>query len=279
MRTKKIIILCTIVSIIAFITVGGCINTQQKEKGQLCIEIKASSWGDFGKVNITIAQINMRKNIGGKDKWINILTQKNFINISSNSSTNNFICFPVPADTFTGIQIVIDSISAMTSDDKAAYITISCENLTIYNKFKISTGNNRIVLNIDLNDSFVPFSQDRYKFAPVVDSIDIIVGGSESHIENPILGNRNPIAMMLINGNKTLHIEIGANETITFDASLSFDPDNDELNYTWDFGDGTIAHGVLVEHSYSSEGKYAVVLTVSDGEFTDKIKAMVKVVR
>jgi len=277
MRMKEIVILCTVMSIIVSIIVGGCINTQQKEKGQICVEIKPTSWGSFREINITVIQINMRKNIGGKDEWIHFLTQKDFINISSNPPATHPLCFPAPADTFTGIQIVIDSISAVTSDGKTAYITLSCKNLTIYNKFKTSAGNNSIVINMNFNDSFIPFTQDRYKFTPVVDSIDIIVDDSETHIENPTMGNRNPIARMSINGNETLYIKVRANETVTFDASLSFDPDNDELNYTWDFGDGTIAYGILVKHSYSPGG-YTAFLTVSDGEFTDKIKVMVEVV-
>jgi len=117
--------------------------------------------------------------------------------------------------------MVIDSISAVTSDDKAAYITMSCKNLTIYNKFRTGAGSNSIVINMDFNKSFIPFFQDRYKFTPVVDSIDIIVDDSETHIENPTMGNRNPIARMSINGNETLYIKVRANETVTFDASLS----------------------------------------------------------
>ena len=54
-------------------------------------------------------------------------------------------------------------------------------------------------------------------------------------------------------------------------------PDNDELNCTWDLGDGTNAYGMLVKHSYSPR-RYTVFLTVNDGEFTDKVKAIVDVV-
>jgi len=54
-------------------------------------------------------------------------------------------------------------------------------------------------------------------------------------------------------------------------------PDNDELNCTWDLGDGTNAYGMLVKHSYSPR-RYTVFLTVSDDEFTDKVKAIVDVV-
>jgi hypothetical protein len=38
------------------------------------------------------------------------------------------------------------------------------------------------------------------------------------------------------------------------------------VNYTWDFGDGTIAYGMDVSHSYKDAGTYTVRLTVTDSE-------------
>ena len=53
-------------------------------------------------------------------------------------------------------------------------------------------------------------------------------------------------------------------DNITFNASLSFDPDNDALSYIWDFGDGTTLTGEIVAHSYSVSGSYLVTLLVTD---------------
>ncbi|MBI4029727.1 PKD domain-containing protein, partial [Candidatus Berkelbacteria bacterium] len=52
---------------------------------------------------------------------------------------------------------------------------------------------------------------------------------------------------------------------VTFDASASFDPDEDPLTFSWDFGDGTAGSGEIVQHRYSNVGTYPVTLTVSDG--------------
>ena len=52
---------------------------------------------------------------------------------------------------------------------------------------------------------------------------------------------------------------------VTFDASGSTDPDNDPLTYTWDFGDGSTGSGPTATHTYSDNGAYSVVLSVSDG--------------
>jgi len=73
--------------------------------------------------------------------------------------------------------------------------------------------------------------------------------------------NRPPIAVFT---ESTVTVLIG--ESITFNASASFDPDGSIVSYFWDFGDGANATGVTTQHSYSSSGVYTVTLTVTDDE-------------
>jgi len=56
------------------------------------------------------------------------------------------------------------------------------------------------------------------------------------------------------------------NQTITFDASSSYDLDGSITNYEWDFGDGNITNTTheIIKHSYSEAGSYKVTLTVKD---------------
>jgi len=51
---------------------------------------------------------------------------------------------------------------------------------------------------------------------------------------------------------------------VTFDGSMSFDPDGFITSYFWDFGDGFTAEGPVVTHVYGTPGTYWVYLIVSD---------------
>ncbi len=62
------------------------------------------------------------------------------------------------------------------------------------------------------------------------------------------------------------------NTSIALDGSLSSDPENNPLTYSWTFGDGATGSGdvatgseAMPAHSYTAAGVYEVCLTVSDG--------------
>ncbi|MEA2090146.1 MAG: PKD domain-containing protein, partial [Thermoproteota archaeon] len=55
-------------------------------------------------------------------------------------------------------------------------------------------------------------------------------------------------------------------ETVTFDASASYDPDGTIISYEWDFSDGGHATGKIVTHEFSTAGDFSVTLNVTDND-------------
>jgi PKD repeat protein len=80
-------------------------------------------------------------------------------------------------------------------------------------------------------------------------------------------GNLDPVANFTYSPT-----QIYTNQTVNFDASASTDPDGDELEFTWDFGDPyattgnpNTGDGEQEVHTYTMPGEYNVKLTVEDG--------------
>ena len=71
-------------------------------------------------------------------------------------------------------------------------------------------------------------------------------------------GTRPPLAV--VDGPYT-SVEGG---TVAMSAGGSSDPDGDALSYAWRFGDGAVATGAAVTHTYTQDGPYTVELTVKD---------------
>jgi len=73
--------------------------------------------------------------------------------------------------------------------------------------------------------------------------------------------NRPPVALFTESATTVF-----TGEVIHFDASASYDPDGTIVSYLWDFGDGTNATGIVVQHSYVDDGVYTVTLTITDND-------------
>ncbi len=87
-----------------------------------------------------------------------------------------------------------------------------------------------------------------------------------------VTNNQAPIA------NIYTETEVLSGEKIIFDASDSYDPEGDELDFFWEFGDEKKGEGVVVSHFYNKEGIYTVELLVVDSEGNEnKKKVLVNV--
>ncbi|MGM0587918.1 MAG: PKD domain-containing protein [Bacteroidota bacterium] len=84
-------------------------------------------------------------------------------------------------------------------------------------------------------------------------------GVTNSRVEKTISFSFNTRPVAVANDDVRTH-----RHTIVFDGSQSYDPDDDDLRYYWDFGDGGSAEGPIVSHTYRHGGTYQAVLTVDD---------------
>lgn len=88
-------------------------------------------------------------------------------------------------------------------------------------------------------------------------------------------------AQQAIANNKRLKAIPGPDQSVQvgrrvlFDGSASTNSTDSDLQYTWDFGDGSSALGVDVTHIYNQPGRYSVTLTIDNG--TDQNTAEVTV--
>ena len=60
--------------------------------------------------------------------------------------------------------------------------------------------------------------------------------------------------------------EPAVGETVTFNASASYDNDGYVESYDWDFGDGATDTGMIVTHVYATADTYLITLNVTDND-------------
>lgn len=95
---------------------------------------------------------------------------------------------------------------------------------------------------------------------------------SDSSSKNIRLGdgtpNQPPVAAFSMTPDPIIN-HVHEDEDIIFDASNSYDPDGEIVDYNWNFGDGSTISGedaVVVNHNYSNDGDYTATLTVTDDD-------------
>ncbi len=89
------------------------------------------------------------------------------------------------------------------------------------------------------------------------------IGPEEVHayvLDVTVPGNQSP--QPVIDGPAS----VAFGEAATFDGASSTDADGTVVSWEWDFGDGTLASGSSVQHTWSAPGTYVVRLTVRDDD-------------
>jgi PKD repeat protein len=78
---------------------------------------------------------------------------------------------------------------------------------------------------------------------------------------NQISLNQIPVAQISVTNSLFL-----LGEKLDFSASNSYDPDSEDLDYLWEFGDSKTSTKENIKHSFDKLGSYTVRLTVTDSE-------------
>lgn len=88
--------------------------------------------------------------------------------------------------------------------------------------------------------------------AMIPDPGNTLTAGSAPPVNQP------PVAVVSgspVSGTETLEV--------SFDATASFDPEDQDLTYEWDFGDGEFGSGPMPTHTYTNYGPMTVVRTAT----------------
>jgi len=227
-----------------------------------------------------------------------VISSSNHNNLQNNSVNNNGMMSGIELYFATDNKLINNTI---TANKYGLYLMFADKNLFTKN---IVTDNNNAGISLTGSDNIIYnnyFDNRKNVFIPGIPEKNIwniskkegrnIVGGSylggnywddydgedddrdglgdtayvieddSNRDELPLIPNRLPIPEF----NFTPSYPIIGQE-IEFNASNSTDPDGSIAEYDWEFGDGTGDSGKMVKHSYSSEGKYLVNLTVTDNK-------------
>ncbi|EHR73539.1 PDK repeat-containing protein [Burkholderiales bacterium JOSHI_001] len=80
------------------------------------------------------------------------------------------------------------------------------------------------------------------------------------HYAPPAAGNAQPVAL----ARATSATSGASGLAVSFSAEGSYDPDGELASLTWSFGDGSMARGASVTHTFYGNAAYPVVLTATD---------------
>ncbi len=294
---KKIFVICA--CFIAILSMySGCIQETEKIDNQVQPDLASTEIrvGDkpttenFDHLYINFSEIRLHKSGNETSGWTNITLENKTIDLlylHINNLTEQLNLIEIEIGDYDKLWINVSNATGVlneTGDEKNITIPSGWLKIQQLHLFNITKGNNTITVDIDLENSLHSYAGGtEYKLTPVISSI-------EYHHENKLIKrhtrsdniavNQSPVIEIGVNGShgKSMNINVDVNETITFNASETYDPEGDILNYFWDFDDGSNSTEVVVEHIFELKGTYIVTLTVSDGisESTEEIRINAK---
>jgi len=284
----KILIVAILVSLL-FLSCG-CVEqpteTVSGETGYIEFLVTDKNIEKFDHVNITFSEIKISKKLSDDNtSWVTITATPKTVDLlylNLNHINETLGTAEIETGNYSKLWIhVTHATGVLNSTGENVDIDVPSGWLKIQqlHLFNVTKGNNTLLIDIDLENSIHTYHKgEKYKFIPVINRIEFKHEKKiqfKEHEHNKIknmIENRAPEIDIIVNNtplSKNKNIYITAMENITFNASGSFDPDGDNLTYSWDFDDNTTATGAVVVHSFNDSKKpYQVVLTVTDNVTT-----------
>jgi PKD repeat protein len=167
----------------------------------------------------------------------------------------------VGPDNYTGVNVsvLLQTVGGMSSSDRLKLV--SRDNYTQTFTYALATGNASVYTILAYKINSTPLSSSaipRIAFIGPDWPITTASLWQQAVCYLEILPNQAPVLQPLVDSSAP------AGQSLAFNASAT-DADNDALQYTWDFGDGTVPQsGQNVTHTYSMPGTYAVAVYVDD---------------
>lgn len=266
---------------------SGCIEEKVGVKTTLT-EIKVGDMptDDFDHIWINFSEIRLHSNESG---WEIIPANKSVlpidlldlhikgINVTLGKAN-------IPIGDYTKLWLNITNATGINLTGEIINFTIPSGILKIQQLFKLDEGENTITIDIDLNNSILKYGDgENYKLLPVVGRLthkhnnQLKFQEKDKEKLRHMIENRAPVIDVVANGSRGKPITTSIGEEITFNASETFDIDGDDIDYAWDFGDGTNGTGEVITHSYDSQRSYWVTLTVTDGTLDSNMTIQIHV--
>ena len=292
MKKRGLIIL----SLLVFsIFLSGCVEeTNNIDEGDGCVEQFASTEirigdapiDDFDHVNVTFSEVMLHNNETG---WESIPLENMTIDLlylHLHDLNETLAVGDILSGNYTKLWIVVDNATGVLNETGEEIVfKVPSNTLKIQHLFWLQKGQNVITIDIDLNNSIRSLGHGKkYLLLPVIGAFRAkYANGNIEKIQEKnqlasMIENRAPAIDILVNGSEEKKITVEVNESIDFNASETFDIDGDDIEFVWDFDDGSNATSAVVIHSYNASGSYWVTLMVSDGELeaSEQIHVTVK---
>jgi hypothetical protein len=263
---KKIICLFILISLC--VSLSGCFDPGKTSYTTVTISDAPSE--NFSHINVTFSQVKIHKFGYDNDSgWISFDMEPktvDMIYLHENDLSEVLGVQDLSVGIYTKLWIVVDSATGVLKETGEEIVfDVPSGDLKVQQPFEIREGYTTIDVEIDLDKSVLYVPQGGvYKLLPVISRVEIEYGDGE-------------------NGDDDFEADAGddyegiVGEVIQFNGSASggIEP----YSWNWSFDDGNFSNDQNPTHSYSSEGEYEVILTVTDDTgaiATDETKVEIK---